>query len=116
MDENAAADIVALLEQGKCDQDLLDNLTVRDFGKGKTEDIHVDKWVAQQQKGRNPWRLKIWDLEDRGVPARIIYALDPRISRYHVLGVVSRDFNYDERDDRTKGILAAYDELGIPDY
>jgi hypothetical protein len=116
IDEGATADIVALLEQAACDQELLDNLTVRDFGRHRSEDIHVDKWVEQQRKGRNLWRLKIWDLEDRGIRYRVVYALDPRISRYHVLGVVERGFDYDKSDDRTKRILAAYDELGIPNY
>jgi hypothetical protein len=116
IDEDSTADIEALLEQAACDQKLLDTLTARDFGSGRSEEFHVEKWFEQQRKGRNLWRLKIWDLEDRGIRYRIIYALDPRISRYHVLGVVQRDFNYDERDARTQRILAAYDELGIPNY
>jgi mRNA-degrading endonuclease RelE of RelBE toxin-antitoxin system len=116
IDEDSTADIEALLEQAACDQKLLDNLTARDFGSNRSEEVHVEKWFEQQRKGRNLWRLKIWDLEDRGIRYRIIYALDPRISRYHVLGVVHRDFNYDERDARTQRILAAYDELGIPNY
>ena len=116
IDETATADVVVLLEQAACDQGLLDNLTARDFGRHRSEDIHVDRWVEQQRKGRNLWRLKIWDLEDRGIRYRVVYALDPRISRYHVLGVVERGFDYDESDERTKRILAAYDELGIPSY
>jgi mRNA-degrading endonuclease RelE of RelBE toxin-antitoxin system len=116
IDEDTTTDIIALLEQAKCDQELLDSLTIKDFGSDRSEDIHVDKWVAQQQQGRNLWRLKIWDLEDRGIRYRIVYALDPRISRYHVLGVLKRDFDYDENDQRTKRILAAYDDLAIPKY
>src|SRR5208283_3034191 len=107
LDEEATADIVALREQAPSDQELLDNLTVKDFGRHRTEEIHVDQWVEQQRKGRNLWRLKIWDLQDRGIHYRVVYALDPRLSRYHVLGIVDRDFDYDENDERTKRILVA---------
>jgi hypothetical protein len=116
IDEQATADIEVLLEQVQCDQELLDSLTIRDFGSDRSEHIHVDRWVAQQRKGRNLWRFKIWDLEDRGLQYRIVYALDPRISRYHVLGIVNRDFDYDEKHELTKRILAAYDDLAIPHY
>jgi mRNA-degrading endonuclease RelE of RelBE toxin-antitoxin system len=116
LDEDVAAEIIALLEQAKNDQDLLEILTVKDFGVHGTEKIHVDKWVAQHKQGRNLWRVKIWELEGRGIRYRIIYALDPRCRRYHVLGVLERDFDYVANDDRTKRLLAAYDELGIPNY
>lgn len=59
LDEDVAADIIALLEQAKTDQELLDSLTIKDFGAHGTEKIHVDKWVAQQKRGRNQWRVKL---------------------------------------------------------
>ena len=46
----------------------------------------------------------------------MVYALDPRISRYYVLGIFLRDFNYDISDPRTLRVLNAYDQLGIPPY
>lgn len=116
LDEDVAAEIIALLEQAKTDQELLDSLTIKDFGAYGTEKIHVDKWLDQQKKGRNLWRVKLWELEDRGIRYRIIYALDPRCSRYHVLGILPRGFDYVANDERTKKLLAAYDELGIPNY
>ena len=47
---------------------------------------------------------------------RVVYALDPRVSRYYVLGVFTRDFNYDASDPRSQRVLALYDELDIPSY
>jgi mRNA-degrading endonuclease RelE of RelBE toxin-antitoxin system len=112
----AAAAIVALLEQAESDQRLLESLTIKDFGVDRTEPIHVDWWWTQYKEGRNLWRVKIWNLESRRLNYRIVYALDPRSTRYYVLGVLPRDFNYDQSNPRARRLLAAYDELGIPRY
>lgn len=114
----AAATIAALLEQAKADQGLLDAFTVHDFGVDRTETIHVQQITTQQRRGRdrNLWRIKIWSMEDAGIKYRIVYALDPRVSRYTILGIVPRSFNYDESHPLTQRIVAAYDSLGIPTY
>jgi mRNA-degrading endonuclease RelE of RelBE toxin-antitoxin system len=109
-------DIYALLQEVKGNQDLLAALTVKDFGLAREADFHVDSWVAQHQKGRNLWRLKLWDLEDLGIRYRVIYAFDNRISRYFVLAVLHRAFNYDEANPRCKQLLEVYDRLAIPEY
>lgn len=115
-DPESAGFLEALLQQIAADQRLLDSLSIQDFGAHGTEAFHVTKWVEQQRHDRNLWRLKHWDLEGKGRKYRVVYALDPRVSRYSVLGVFTRDFNYDTSDPRTKRILAAYDKLGIPTY
>jgi hypothetical protein len=52
-----------------------------------------------------------------GLPGyRIVYTLDPRKQRHFVLGVFSRDFDYDETDARTQRVLEVYDRLDIPRY
>ncbi len=114
----AAAAIAALLEQAAADQDMLDSFTVHDFGAHGQADYHVARLAEQQGAGRdrNLWRIKIWGLEDQRLHYRIVYALDPRISRYTVLGIVPREFNYDESHPLTQRIVAAYDDLGIPTY
>jgi len=114
----AAARILALLQQAKVDQKLLDAFTIQDFGAHRTEAIHVQQITSQQRRGRdrNLWRIKIWSLEDERLNFRVVYALDPRVSRYTVLGVVPRAFNYDESHPLTQRIVAAYDSLGIPSY
>ncbi|MGD9878554.1 MAG: hypothetical protein AB7U95_00310 [Reyranella sp.] len=108
--------ILTLLQEANGSQTILESLTVKDFGLARDQAYHVDVWVAQQQQGRNLWRLKIWDLEDLGIRYRIVYALDPRISRYFVLAVLPRDFDYDERHPRVQQLLATYDGLGIPSF
>lgn len=115
-DPETEAEIVAVLQELKGNQDLLDALTVKDFGLAHDAPFHVDAWMAQQQKGRNLWRLKIWNLEDFGIRYRVVYALDPRISRYYILAVLHRDFDYDEGHPRVKKLLATYDRLGIPAF
>lgn len=110
-DAESAARIAVLLEECEGDQDLLDRLTQRDFGFQHTADIHVDMWVEQQRKGRNLWRLKIWDLEDKGVRYRIVYAFQALKNRYHVLAVAPREWNYDKSHPITQRIIAAWEQL-----
>lgn len=115
-DPESAGVLQATLQQLAVDQQLLDSLTIKDFGAHGTEFIHVDRWVEQQRLGRNLWRLKHWELDGKGRHYRVVYALDPRVSRYYVLGIFTRDFNYDAADARTKRVIAAYDKLGIPAF
>jgi hypothetical protein len=122
-DEEAAAAIETLLQEAKGNQAVLDTFTVQDFftfqdfGADSTQPYHiVRRWTAQQRVGRNLWRLKIWDLEDHLIRHRIVYAFEPRVHRYFVLGVFDRNFNYAESDPRTQRILAVYDNLDIPSY
>jgi len=115
-DPVCAGVLESTLQQIAASQRLLDALTIKDFGAYGTEAFHVDKWVEQQRLGRHLWRLKHWELEGRGKRYRVVYALDPRVSRYYVLGVFPREFNYDSKDARTRRILAAYERLGIPSW
>jgi len=107
----AAARITVLLEELEGNQDLLDRLTQHDFGGYHTADFHVSKWIEQWKKGNDLWRLKVWSLEDQGLQHRVVYAFVPQKSRYHVVGIVSRDFNYDSSHPLTKRILVAYENL-----
>ncbi|MBV2234497.1 MAG: hypothetical protein KUL75_03020 [Sterolibacterium sp.] len=107
----AAAQVAVLLEELEGNPDLLDRLTQQDFGAYGLEDFHVSKWKEQQRKGRNLWRLKIWDLEDKGIRYRIVYAFMPRQQDYSVLGIVPREFDYDASHEITRRIVAAYENL-----
>ncbi len=107
-----AGRILALLEQLEVDPDLLDCLTVHDYGAHSSEDFHVSKWLEQWRKGRDLWRLKIWDLEEQGIRYRIVYAFVPVKRQYQVLAITPRkEFNYDESDTISQRILRAYEEL-----
>ena len=107
----AAARLAALLEELEGNQDLLDRLTQHDFGNYGTADFHVSKWIDQWNRGRDLWRLKVWDLEDKGLQYRVVYAFMPGKSQYHVLGIVSRDFDYDPNHELSRRIIAAYENL-----
>jgi len=106
-----AARIGVLLQELEGNQDLLDRLTQHDFGNYRTAEFHVSKWLNQWNKGRDLWRLKVWDLEDKGLQYRIVYAFVPGKSQYHVLGIVSRDFDYDSSHPLSRRIIAAYQNL-----
>lgn len=115
-DPESAGVLEATMEQIGKDQRLLESLTIKEFGAHGTEAFHVDRWSEQQRQGRNLWRLKVWELEHQRRPYRVVYALDPRATRYCILGIFTRDFNYDRRDPRTQRVLADYDKLSIPTY
>ena len=107
----AAGRILALLEQLEGDPDLLDRLTQHDYGAYGSADFHVSKWQEQWRKGRDLWRFKVWDLEEKGLHYRIVYAFEPRKQHYHVLAIVPREFDYDEKHPISQRILRAYEEL-----
>lgn len=107
----AAARIAVLLEECEGNQDLLDRLTQHDFGAYGAADFHVSKWQEQWRKGNDLWRLKLWDLEDKGLRYRIVYAYVPQKQHYHVLAIARRSFNYDSRHPLAQRILRAYQEL-----
>lgn len=106
-----ASRILVLLEEVEADQDLLDRLTQQDFGQDRATEFQVSRWIRQWNKGKNLWRLKVWDLEDKGIRYRVVYAFVPQRRQYHVLGIVPRSFNYEDDHPLTLRILAAYDAL-----
>lgn len=107
----AAGRILALLEQLEGDADLLDRLTQHDYGAHHSADFHVSKWFEHWNRGRDLWRLKIWDLEDKGLRYRIVYAFQPRERHYHILAIAPRAFDYDTSHPISQRVLRAYQEL-----
>ncbi len=51
------------------------------------------------------------ELEDQGLPYRVIYALKRGTGNHYVLAIVSRNFDYDRNHVVTQRILRAYDDL-----
>ena len=107
----AAARIAVLIQELEGNQDLIDRLTQQDYGFSHSADIHVTKWFEHWNKGKDIWRVKIWELDDIGLKYRIVYAFIPRMHEYHVLAVAPRDFNYEKEHPITKRILKAYESL-----
>jgi mRNA-degrading endonuclease RelE of RelBE toxin-antitoxin system len=112
-ERDAAAFITAFLQEAKNNQTILDKLSVH---RHQDNSIDVQRFQTYWQKGKNLWRLKLVSLMDFGLPYRIIYAFDHRIKTYFILGIVNRDFEYDEKDPRTQRIISIYDKLGVPSY
>lgn len=112
-DRTAAALILVFLEQLQEDQYLLDSLTIHEFAD---DNIDVEHFASLWRLGYNLWRLKLAKLKEFNLQYRIIYAFEPLINRYHILGIVHRNFKYDKNDPRTRKIIAAYDELSIKRY
>ena len=111
LDAKVAAQIVVLLEDLSDNQDLLDRLSQHKF---RDQDIDVERLGPEWNFGptfNTLWRLKDLDLERRGIKYRIIYAYLPRKSKYHVLAIVPRDFDYDPNHPISKRIFEAFGNL-----
>ncbi len=107
----AAARILALLQELKGNPDLLDRLTQHGYGSRNCSDFNVSKWLAHWKRGRDLWRLKVWDLEDKGLRYRIIYAFVPQKKHHYILAIAPREFNYDTNHPISRRIIRAYEEL-----
>lgn len=106
-----AGRIVALLEELDADPDLLDRLTQHDYGAHREADFHVSRWQEHWRSGRDLFRLKVWDLEDKRLRYRIVYAFIPSKQHYHILAIAPRKFNYDPLHPISRRLLRAYEEL-----
>lgn len=115
IDSVNAARLVALLQELNTDEDLRDRLL--DRNSDEDDRIHIMRWVEQFNKGKNLYRIKVWDEQiERYMPYRVIYAYLPHdpIFNYVVLAIVHRkDFNYESTNNYTHRILRAYDDLNI---
>jgi hypothetical protein len=107
----AAARIAALLEELEGNHDLLDRLTQHDYGAYQSADFHVSKWQEQWRKGRDLWRLKVWELEENGLQYRVVYAFMPKKHHYHILAIAPREFDYDANHPISQRIIRAYQAL-----
>lgn len=110
----AAGRIVALLGELDADPDLLDRLTQHDYGAHRAAAFHVSKWQEhwrKGRKGRDLWRLKVWDLEEKRLRYRIVYAFIPSKQHYHILAIAPREFDYDPHHPISRRLLRAYEEL-----
>ena len=112
-DAVSARRIAAVLQEIEGNQDLLDCLTQHEYGRNHTAPFNVSKWLEFWKKNQDIWRLKIWDLEDKGLRYRIVYAYIRGKKDYRVLAIVPRsNINYDDPNDPLfERIHAAYKEL-----
>jgi len=115
-DEDAGADIEVFLEEAKNNQETLDNLTRKGYVHYGDVSFDVKEWEVAKRLKYIIWRIKFLWLEGPAARYRIIYAFHPKQYRYYILGIVERNFNYDLKHERSKKIIAAYDNLNIPRY
>jgi hypothetical protein len=106
-----AARLYVLLKEVQADRELLDMLTVHDFGADGRELFHVSRWQEHWRQDKDIWRLKFWELEHQGLPYRVINALKRGARDHYVLAIAQRDFNYEPNHPTTQRILRAYEEL-----
>lgn len=113
-DADGAYLLLTLLDELQGDQDLLDRLSQNGYDVRDSDDwaanFNVQAVVSQQERGRNLWRLKSWDF---GASLyRVVYAFQPQLRTYVVLGVFDkRIFNYELDNPLTGRIVADYQDL-----
>jgi hypothetical protein len=108
VDEDAAADIEEWLYRFDGDQDLLDTLTVHDYGAYRLKPYHVSKWLELWNEGHDIWRLKIWGPSEA---YRTVYAYQRGKQRYTVLGIPARNFDYSVEHPTSQRMLDDYANL-----
>jgi hypothetical protein len=93
--------LVAFIEQLKVDANLIEKLLEHGFGDDKSEPISVKKWLSIQKIECKPvWRLRAWNLEDKGLAYRLLYIYDWHDKNYHIMAIVHRgNLNYDDKND-----------------
>jgi mRNA-degrading endonuclease RelE of RelBE toxin-antitoxin system len=105
--------ILAFLQQGKSDPNLLETLAENWFGEDGSADYSVRKIVSMHQRGKRLWRVKVLTLKGLVAGYRVLYAFDPGLHVFYVLGVPPREIAYDEAHPRIQRLIAVYDSLGI---
>lgn len=111
---DAAALVLATIQEIRGDQNLLDSLTIHEFEERLSKlDVTytVKHWWEHFRKGRDLWRLRVIDDDNLLTDFRIIYGYSISESKYYILGVVPRSFNYDSNHPQTKRILGEYEDL-----
>ncbi len=116
VNEDAAADIEAFLEEAKLNQGTLDNLTRNGYVHHGDGPYDVKEWNEAKKQRYNLWRVRLLWLNGEAGKYRIVYAFHPTEFRYYVLGIVDRKFNYAIKHPISKRITAAYNALSIPRY
>jgi len=110
--------IAAFLQELKGRQDWLAELLSRKF---QNEEFNVDKYVEFWDAGLDMWRLALFEFDFTRhkkwqMPYRILYAYDQPCLTFRILGIVSRDFNYEPDHEFTQRIRRTYDELALPKH
>lgn len=105
--------ILAFLQQAKSDPALLETLSEDWFGEDGTSTYTVQKIVSMHRRGKRLWRVKVLTLKGLAVGYRVLYAFDPGLKIFYVLGVPPRDIAYDYSHPRIQRLITAYDNLGL---
>ncbi len=106
--------ILAFLQQAKTDPRLLETMAEHWFGEDGSANYSVQKVTSFHQRGKQLWRVKVLTLKGLAVRYRVLYAFDPRVHNYYVLGIPPREIAYDPNHPRIQRLVAVYDALDLP--
>lgn len=111
-DSNAAAYVVALVEQFEADSNIVDKLTTNngEFKFGAVP-INVKQWGTAQRRRANLWRCRI--VEPAADNYRVVYGYHWQTRAIVILAIVARhEINYDNlRTDLNQRILRDWNDL-----
>lgn len=112
--EDAAAEIEAMLEEIGGSQDLMDRLSQDGYPRYGSARFEIKYIRSQAAKKRNIWRMSFLGLPK--TPAyRVIYAYNPTKKHYHTLALVKHDenFDYQNTDPDTIRFVSIYERINL---
>jgi hypothetical protein len=115
-DPLAARAVATFFREANANPDLLDTFTIHNYGKNGVAEYDVSIWVTQQKKGRNLWRVDIYEVDRlTGEPYRFVYGFFPP-SDHIILGIGKHDgkptdFYDDEGHPFTSRVIKVYDSI-----
>lgn len=96
-----ATKILAFIEELENSPDLLDSMTIQNYGDDRQDPIFVKKWGSVYRGEKmNVWRLRSMELEQQGLNYRFIYCYYYKDQTHHLVAVVAKkDMDYDSIND-----------------
>ena len=115
-DEDAAAELLLLIERLQEDQPVLEELCVPGNRFRYDPSFEVKKFEAALKRGKNIYTVR-YNLQDGSLaPYRLLIGYHAQNGTYYTLQVAARDSAYEVGSESFRELLHRYEQCGIPTY
>lgn len=117
IDEDAAAQFYALLEELENDPKMLERLFRPANHYRYAPPFEIKLFRDMQRMGKNIYIIKVRSVTDGSLlPYRLLLGYHSQIDTFYVLTLIEREIDYDLHDPTIVAALERYDGCGIPTY